>query len=737
MKKYCIVTMIIVLFFVSCNEKAPVKETIGWKDFLGRHDLIWTQMASSWKEAPFLGNGMMGAMIWQTDDHSVRWDVGRGDVQDHRPGGNMYNTCRLPIGYFMLKTVGKIKGGSMKLDLWNAEATGVIETDKGSIRWQSIVHASQMVLLAVLDPSEGEQDCCWEWKPQEAISPRQASGRKLDGYENNPSAILRKDGNTNLCIQPLLCGGETATAWKVSKHKDGSKLTVSVAHSFPLATAAKDAIDQVSEAENIPIARLLESHREWWHAYYPKSFVSIPDKYWESFYWIQMYKLASATRADRMLIDNQGPWLQPTPWPGAWWNLNVQLTYWPTYTSNRLELGSSLGRALYSNVDNLINTVPEKYRYNSAAISGSTGQDCGGTVEAPDGENAPMMGLLLWACHNCWLHYRHTMDDETLKNNLFPLLKRAVNYYLHFIIEDTNGIIHLPKTFSPEYKHKMGPDTNFDLALLRWACDVLIESCERLNIDDPLIPVWKNVLQKLTDYPIDENGYMIAGDVPFTQRHRHYSHLLMLYPLYLVNADQPGSEEIAMRSLKHWQSFGVQHGYAFTGASSISSAFGKGNDAIRYLNGLKDYLHPNTFYSEGSDWPVIETPLSGAQCIHDMILQSWGGTIRIFPATPDGWEDVVFHDLSAEGAFLVSAVREKGKTQFVRIKSLAGEQCRIKPGMEGNIKLTGNRNYVLKEEKPGVFTLDLKKGEEAIMWTGEKLPGLVITPVQKVNKLKY
>ena len=32
--------------------------------------------------------------------------------------------------------------------------------------------------------------------------------------------------------------------------------------------------------------------------------------------------------------------------------------------------------------------------------------------------------------------------------------------------------------------------------------------------------------------------------------------------------------------------------------------------------------------------PVIETPLSGAQCIHDMLLQSWGGKIRVFPAVP-------------------------------------------------------------------------------------------------------
>ena len=67
--------------------------------------------------------------------------------------------------------------------------------------------------------------------------------------------------------------------------------------------------------------------------------------------------------------------------------------------------------------------------------------------------------------------------------------------------------------------------------------------------------------------------------------------------------------------------------------------------------------------------PVIETPLSGAQCIHDMLIQSWGGTIRVFPAVSDVWGNVVFDDLRAEGAFLVSAKRENGKTKFVRIKA--------------------------------------------------------------------
>jgi hypothetical protein len=711
------------------TEKYNLGTSIDWSDFLSRHDLHWTQMPTKWYETPFLGNGMMGTMVRQIDDHSVRWDVGRGDVQDHRPGGGMYSTCRLPIGYFLLKTAGTIKDGTMKLDLWNAEATGEIQTDKGSIGWLSIVHAERMVILTVLEPSEGERGCRWEWKSLEAISPRHASGRKQEGYKNNPPAVITKDGDTNVCIQPLLAGGETATAWIVDKQKDKSVLMVSVAHSFPETTARQEAVDVLYSTRDVPMDKLMESHRRWWHNYYPNSFVSIPDTEWESFYWIQIYKLASATRADGMLIDNQGPWLQPTPWPGAWWNLNVQLTYWPIYDSNRLGLGNSLCRTLYTNVKTLIDNVPEEYRSDSAGISRATGQHCRGGVGAPDGENAPEIGLLLWACHNCWLHYRHSMDDETLRNDLFPLLRRAVNYHLHFVTKDKNATLHLPKTYSPEYNYNQGPDCNFDLALLRWGCTTLVKICEQLDIDDPLLPKWQNTIKNLTDYPINENGYMIARGVPFARKHRHYSHLLMLYPLYLVNVEQAGAKERAVKSVQHWQSFGKSTGYAMTGASSISAAFGLGNDALEYLNGLKSFLQPNTLYFEGPGWPVIETPLSGAQCIHDMIIQSWGDTIRVFPAAPDAWGDIVFDDLRTQGAFLVSARRTKGKTQFVRIKSLAGEPCTIMPGLDGKVQVFGSRRFNLKELKPGLFELDIKKGEEAILFSGDKMPDLKITPV--------
>jgi hypothetical protein len=127
--------------------------------------------------------------------------------------------------------------------------------------------------------------------------------------------------------------------------------------------------------------------------------------------------------------------------------------------------------------------------------------------------------------------------------------------------------------------------------------------------------------------------------------------------------------------------------------------------------------------------PVIETPLSGAQSIHDMLIQSWGGVIRVFPAVADAWNDVVFHNLRTEGAFLVSAKRQNGKTVFVRIKSLKGESCIIMPALEGEIQINGSRSFLLEELETGRYSLDLMQGEEAVLWSSNQIPDLTLSPL--------
>src|SRR5262249_41200873 len=154
-----------------------------------------------------------------------------------------------------------------------------------------------------------------------------------------------------------------------------------------------------------------------------------------------------------------------------------------------------------------------------------------------------------------------------------------------------------------------------------------------------------------------EHGLKISASVPFEKSHRHYSHLLMIYPLYGMNWDQPENRELITKSLDHWLADPAAfRGYSWTGASSICSMIGRREDAVKYLHNFVDATgkyaaQPNTMYTEAG--PVIETPLSAARSIQDLLISSWGGTIRVFPGVPDAWKDVTVDRMRTEGAFLV------------------------------------------------------------------------------------
>jgi len=204
--------------------------------------------------------------------------------------------------------------------------------------------------------------------------------------------------------------------------------------------------------------------------------------------------------------------------------------------------------------------------------------------------------------------------------------------------------------------------------------------------------------------------------VPFATSHRHYSHLFMIYPLHLLDCSKRKEYELMKKSIQHWVGFtGALQGYTYTGAAAMAAYMNDGEKALEYLNGLKAYLCPNTMYSESG--PVIETPLSAAESIHYMLLQSWGNTIQVFPAVPDKWEDAEFHQLLAEGAFEVSAKRVKGQTEYVHIKSLKGSPLRVKPNIERKIKYKGSSAaYIVDEIEKGTYLIELGQGESITLY---------------------
>ena len=109
------------------------------------------------------------------------------------------------------------------------------------------------------------------------------------------------------------------------------------------------------------------------------------------------------------------------------------------------------------------------------------------------------------------------------------------------------------------------------------------------------------------------------------------------------------------------------------------------------------------------------------EAVHEMLLQSWGGTIRVFPALPGEWKEASFRDLRAEGGFAVSASRKNGTTQWVKVKSLAGTPCQIKPGLVGDVRIASSvEDLKLEPIGDGRYALDLRKGDEVTLYVGEK-----------------
>lgn len=708
-------TMVLLFFMAGSilSQAQDVVDKVDWAKFLGRLDPVWTKTADRWDNGLYTGNGLMGAMVFVGPQNaSLRFHIGRSDVAD--------KNSRIPVGDLLLKTSGKITAAPMRLDLWNAEGNGTLTTDKGKVEWSSFTHSEQQVQVIEFKPTGGEK-VTFEWSAGYLPSPGTAvTGRLAPLPEPAPTTSV--EGKVSVSYQPINDGASDTAAWTIKPGKDGSQvLYISVGYSPKGDGSKKEAIDAVTKAAELGVESLRESHRAWWHKFWPESFISFPDTRLENFYWMQVYKMASGTRPDRPLLDLMGPWFRSTPWPRIWWNLNIQLTYWIQLASNRLELGESLCKSLDTHWDQLAKNAGQ-FSADSAAIGRSCGYDLNRAVG-----NEPCD--LPWALHNYYLQYRFSMDDQRLREKLFPLLKRSTNYYLHLLKEGPDGKLHISNGSSPEYpgQPKVNPDCNIDLALLRWECQTCLAICERLKINDPQIPQWKSTLANLTPYPTNENGLMISASVPFAVSHRHYSHLLMVYPLYIMNPEQPENQELIVKSVNHWQGMpAALRGYSYTGASSICSALGRSDDAVKYVNMLLDkVILPNTLYKEGG--PVIETPLSGAQSVHDILLSSWGDKIRIFPGVPDSWKDVTIHNMRAEGAFLVSAVRKGGKTQFVKITSLAGEPCRVATGMD---KPVAEGDLKVKDLGKGVLELPLKKGESVVLHPEGAKPDMVIAPVE-------
>lgn len=155
---------------------------------------------------------------------------------------------------------------------------------------------------------------------------------------------------------------------------------------------------------------------------------------------------------------------------------------------------------------------------------------------------------------------------------------------------------------------------------------------------------------------------------------------MAIHPLGLLNVEGTDRDrDIIRATLDRIDTLGTQAwvGYSFSWFACMLARAGQGDLALRYLTDYeRAFILRNGFHVNGDQIGAglsrfryrpftLEGNFLAMEAIHEMLLQSWGGRVRIFPATPTAWRDVSFDRLRAEGGFIISAERRGGLTQRV------------------------------------------------------------------------
>ncbi|HSO89402.1 MAG TPA: glycoside hydrolase N-terminal domain-containing protein, partial [Draconibacterium sp.] len=513
-----ILALIFASILFSCQQQKKLAS-------ISKNDLVFSELATSWDEAIPLGNGMLGALIWQKDSN-LRFSLDRADLWDLRPVENLskpefnykwvqeqvknktyrnvqemfdvpYDQMPAPSKIpgaaleFDISSLGKVK--SVRLDISNAlcrvewENDATLETfvnAENQAGWFRFTNVPEGFAPQIIPPQYKKQTASGEDSP--------VTGQDLQrlGYEQGK--IIAEPGK-QIYRQQGWNGFEYEVA--VSWQNSGKKVSGvwSISSSFSEKEGGKPAEMLVSEMNNeTNFDETYKTHVNWWQNYWDKSSVTLPDSILEKQYYLEMYKFGSAARDNAPPISLQAVWTADNgklpPWKGDFHHdLNTQLSYWPAYTGNQLDLEMGFLNWMWkykTTFEEYTKTYFETSGLNVPGVTTLTGEPMGGWIQYSFGPT-----VASWLAQHFYLHWIYSKDETFLKERAYPWLKEVAVFLDEISVRDEQDFRKLPISSSPEINNNditawFGKTTNFDLAFIRWNFEKAAELAKELGLEE-------------------------------------------------------------------------------------------------------------------------------------------------------------------------------------------------------------------------------------------------------------
>ncbi len=704
------------------------------------HGLSYDRPAETWDEGLPLGNGLLGALVWG-DGRPLKISLDRTDLWDltpipefhaedyryrqvidlHRAGRHdalkrmledPYSRpapTKIPAGRIELTAPDGAGFVSAALDLAAARAEVVVGRQVARVRVDALKPVGLIQLsghgwrLELVPPpfAEPAGDDPRDLGRLGYPAPERLDAERRLAFRQSAGAGLRYA----VCLAWREAGDGVVAAWTVAVRRDDGD-------------PAADALALVTDALAGDDALLEQRHCGWWDNYWRRSTVSLPDPVIERQWYLEQYKFGAASRRGAPPITLQGPWTADDgmipPWKADYHHdLNTQLSYWPCYAGNRLDEGLSFLDWLWATRDHCRDWTRRFFDLPGLCAPMTAdllNRQIGGWRQYTHSTTTAA-----WLAHHFYLHWRYSGEREFLAERAWPYLREAAVFLEAVSSErDAKGFRTLPLSASPEI-HGNRPEawfetiTNYDLALMQWLFGATAELAQELGQADEAAR-WRAVAAELPPLAYGDDGrLLVCAGTPLHESHRHFSHLMAIHPLGLIDRlDGPDAERTIAGALAELDRLGpdLWCGYSYSWLAGLAARAGDGSKAAEALRVfstafcLRNSFHVNgdqtrSGYSTFTYRPfTLEGNFAAAAGVQEMLLQSQRGLIRLFPAVPDDWTEVSFTTLRAEGAFLVSSLRRRGRVAEVTIISERGGTCRLLSPWTG-----------------GTIILDLKPGE--------------------------
>jgi hypothetical protein len=735
-----------------------------------KHNLIFRALARTWDEGIPLGNGTLGALVWQKGS-SLRLSLDRADLWDLRPvkefetGRFRYSWVQGQVirnDYDPVHEMGdlpyerdpaptKIPAGALEFDiatLGEVESVRLILKEAVcEVRWKNgagmtvFVHASEPVgwfkferLPEALTPR--------------LVAPAYAPAEPSGSAEGKTLASLGyaapevSEEASNIRYHQKGWGGMSYDVVVDWKRPDPSTLigVWSVSARVPGRDGGGDASASVAAAWKRLAAIDLDSHRTWWKKFWVQSAVELPDPVLEKQWYLEMYKFGAASRRGAPPISLQAVWTADDgnlpPWKGDFHNdLNTELSYWPCYSSNHLEEGLAFLDWLWTIRSAALNYTKFYFSAKGLNVPGVctlTGQPMGGWIQYSLGPT-----VSAWLAQHFYLHWQYSRDRAFLEDRAYPWLKDVAVFLDSISIRRDDGKRQLPLSSSPEINDNridawFRETTNFDLALIRWLYGAAAELAGELDNKGDQTR-WLKMREEWPELARDpgDGRLLIAPGYPLKESHRHFSHLMAIHPLGLVDWSGGEADRRTIRaSLAELDHLGPDGwcGYSYSWLGNLAARAMNGDKAAAALKVFAEcFCLPNSFHANGDQSKTgkskltyrpftLEGNFAFAAAIQEMVLQSHTGIVRVFPAVPASWQDAAFDLLRTRGAFLISARKRGGVVTDIRVVSEKGGVFRLENpfGVGASVETTGLPPDKVRRSG-SVFEFEMKAGESIVM----------------------